>query len=210
LWRDADKLADDRLIGYFMWLNGESARDLLNEDAAAKVGNWSPADALKRTLTDLPPETHPLNRMLYLEQKHFLADHNLIYTDKMSMAHGVEVRVPFLSFDMVRFAERLSPRLKHRGIAGKSILRDALRGIIPQSILRRPKTGFGINLRRVVVPIVRDRLLSKKQSGLMQFLRRDTVANLLDAHESGRLDAAYSLYALVCLDSWIDQFKGHA
>lgn len=210
LWRDASKRGDDRLIGYFMWLDCKKSFDLLNTGTAEKVMNWSPADALHRTLSELPATTHPINRMLYLEQRHFLADHNLTYTDKMSMAHGVEVRVPFLSPEVIRFAERVAPRLKHRGIAGKSVLRDALHGILPRSILRRPKTGFGVNLRGIVAAMVRERLLSAKHDGVMQFLKRDAVAGLVTAHESGQLDAAYPLYSLVCLDSWIRQFRATA
>jgi asparagine synthase (glutamine-hydrolysing) len=125
----------------------------------------------------------------------------------MSMAHGVEVRVPFLATDVVHFAARCAPAIKHRGLAGKSILRDAVRGTLPSRILTRPKTGFGVNLRSVVMPMVRERLLGGTFGGIMQVLDRKVVEQLAAAHESKAMDAAYPLYALVCIDSWMRQFR---
>jgi asparagine synthase (glutamine-hydrolysing) len=207
LWRDTGRSANDRMLGYFLWLDSQRVRSLLAPDVLMSIGDWSPEAALARTLAELPPTTDPLNRMLYLEQRHFLADHNLTYTDKMSMAHGIEVRVPFLSPAVLRFTERLTPRVKHRGIAGKSVLRDAMQGLLPKAILTRSKTGFGIGLRGIVATLAKERLLAEHKSGVMQFMRREAVAELIAAHESRRLDAAYPLYAMICTDSWIRQFR---
>ena len=74
-------------------------------------------------LQPLPDGIAPLDRMLALEQRFFLTDHNLTYTDKMSMAVGVEVRVPFLDLDLVDFAARIPLDLKQRGSEGKWILK---------------------------------------------------------------------------------------
>ena len=67
-----------------------------------------------------------MNRMLYLEGKYFLADHNLNYVDKVSMANGVEVRVPMLDRDLVKLAARLPIAYKQRGRIGKWVLRRAM------------------------------------------------------------------------------------
>lgn len=84
-----------------------------------------------------------LNQMLHLDRSFFLADHNLNYTDKMAMSCGVEVRVPFLDPDLVAFTERLPDGLKQHGRQGKYLLRAAMRGVIPDAVLNRSKTGFG-------------------------------------------------------------------
>jgi asparagine synthase (glutamine-hydrolysing) len=207
LWRDIGKPPADRLLGMFTWLDGERARELLSAPALEAVGAWRPEDALRATVAEVPPTTDPLNKMLHVEQAHFLADHNLVYTDKMSMAHGVEVRVPFLAPEVVGFAERCAPHIMHRGLAGKNVLRDAMRGLLPRRILTRPKTGFGVNLRAMVMPLVRERLLSEPSSGIMSVLDRNAVEALATAHEHKVIDAAYPLYALVCVDSWIRQFR---
>ena len=81
---------------------------------------------LRDYLATLPPDLPPLQRMLALEQRFFLTDHNLLYTDKMSMAAGVEVRVPFLDNDLVRLANALPPGLKQRGAEGKWVLKKAM------------------------------------------------------------------------------------
>src|SRR2546429_8588304 len=86
--------------------------------------------------------------MLALEQRFFLADHNLTYTDKMSMAVGVEVRVPFLDVDLVEHAAKIPLGLKQRGRVGKWVLKRAMEPYLPRRAICRPKTGFGAPLRR--------------------------------------------------------------
>ena len=65
---------------------------------------------MKDFLLDLPSELEKIDKILALEQRYFLSDHNLNYTDKMSMRAGVEVRVPFLDHDLVEYVTNLSPR----------------------------------------------------------------------------------------------------
>ena len=77
------------------------------------------------------------------EGKFFLADHNLNYVDKVSMASGVEVRVPLLDRELTNLAARLPIRYKQRGSVGKWILRKAMEPYLPRNVIHRPKTGFG-------------------------------------------------------------------
>ena len=77
-----------------------------------------------------------LEKLLLLEQRFFLADHNLIYTDKMSMAAGVEVRVPFLDLEFMNFASTIPIKFKQRGWNGKWILKKAMEQYLPQSCLQ--------------------------------------------------------------------------
>lgn len=89
-------------------------------------------------LQPLSAQAEPLARMLALEQRFFLADHNLIYTDKMSMAVGVEVRVPFLDSDVVNFAARVPITCKQRGPVGKWVLKKAMEPYLPHEVIYRP------------------------------------------------------------------------
>src|SRR5207247_8157074 len=91
---------------------------------------------------------HPLDRLLDLNLRTYLLDDLLVKADRTSMAHGLEVRSPFLDTRLVDFALRLEPRLKVRGLRLKRVLRPALRGVVPDEILRRPKKGFGVPLDR--------------------------------------------------------------
>ena len=84
----------------------------------------------------------PLRRMLYLDSRVWLPDDLLVKADKMTMAHGIELRVPFLDHELMEHAWALPDPLKIAGGVGKALLRKAARGRVPQAILDRPKQGF--------------------------------------------------------------------
>jgi len=175
------------------------------------LGADRPVDQLLRSLDSLPTGVSRLNQMLHLDRAHFLADHNLNYTDKMAMACGVEVRLPFLDPDLVAFSERLADERKIRGPAGKHVLRHALRGVLPDEILSRPKAGFGLPLRQLVHGVYGERLRELARSGRLDatgIFSGEGVIKLLEADRRGDVDAAYPLLAVLCLESWVRQFAG--
>ena len=92
-----------------------------------------------------------VERMLDLEMRGFLPDHNLNYTDKAGMAHGVEVRVPLIDQRLVDFAGAVSWRLKTTLTEEKWIFKQAVAARLPRSVLTRKKTGFGAPVRLWVV-----------------------------------------------------------
>ena len=147
--------------------------------------------------------------MLHLDRSFFLADHNLNYTDKMAMACGVEVRVPFLDADLVAFSERLPDGLKQHGRQGKYVLREAMRGVIPDAVLDRAKTGFGFPLRSLLHGAYGRRIEELARSGRLDatgVFDGQGVLGLLDADRRGAVDAAYPLLGVLCVESWIRQF----
>ncbi|MGP1274865.1 MAG: asparagine synthase (glutamine-hydrolyzing), partial [Caulobacterales bacterium] len=99
--------SDQRLVNYFAWTQRADVVGLLSADAAAQVREADILAPLSQYLEELDADADPVSRMLALEQRYFLAEHNLPYTDKMSMAASVEVRVPFLDLDLARFASTL-------------------------------------------------------------------------------------------------------
>jgi asparagine synthase (glutamine-hydrolysing) len=205
----ADLAADRRLAGYFWW-SGEAVRRALYTPAfAAATREVDTAGPLLETLARIPAERDPLNRMLYLEAKHFLADHNLNYTDKTGMAAGVEVRVPLLDRELVDFATRVPPGMKQRGPVGKAVFKRAMEPFLPREVIYRPKTGFGAPLRRwlhqELRPLVDDTL------GADALARRGwfepaAVSRLVEQDRRGEVDAAYTLFALVCAELWCRMF----
>ena len=90
----------------------------------------------------------PLDRLLALNLDTYLLDDLLVKTDRMSMAHGLEVRSPFLDTAFVEFAMQLPPAVKLRGLSLKRVLKRAVAGLLPDEILSRPKHGFGVPLDR--------------------------------------------------------------
>ncbi len=136
-----------RIASYFYWLNPELIYDVLIPQFNNALLNYDVASPLMKTLERMPEDIHPLNKMLYLEAKHFLTDHNLNYTDKMGMAEGVEIRVPLLDPDLINFSASLPINYKQRGREGKWIFKKAMENMLPNDVIYRPKTGFGTPLR---------------------------------------------------------------
>jgi len=198
---------DERLASYFRWLDPRGVTDLLSPDLRARTQDL--ADPLRQSIEEAPAGLSGLNRMLYLECRHFLSDHNLNYTDKMSMAAGVEVRVPMLDPDLVALAARLPVAFKQRGRQGKWVLKKAMEGVLPREVIYRPKTGFGAPLRAwlhgPLRPLIED-LLSEKTLGLRGWFDPKAVARLVAADRSGRTDAAYSIFAVMCMELWAKAF----
>lgn len=202
---DAGLNGDERLASYFTWLPQADSAPLLAPALRAQFDGWSPLAPLVDSLRAIDGERDPLNRMLFLEAKHFLCDHNLNYTDKMGMAVGVEVRVPFLDPDLMRLAASLPAEFKQRGAEGKWILKRAMEPELPRDVIYRPKTGFGVPLRRWLRHELRelvDDLLSERSLAARGLFDPSAVARLRQMDTAGRIDAAYPLLALCSIELW--------
>ncbi len=160
-------------------------------------------------LASLPPDMPPLHRMLYLEGKFFLADHNLNYVDKVSMANGVEVRVPLLDPDLMALAARLPVAYKQRGRIGKWVLRKAMEPYLPRAVLHRAKTGFGAPLRHWLRgdlrPVVDD-VLSEASLRSRGLFDPEGVERLVQMDRNKRVDATYTIFSMICVELWCRMF----
>ncbi|WP_338034999.1 asparagine synthase (glutamine-hydrolyzing) [Lamprobacter modestohalophilus] len=196
---------DARLVNYFRWANRADLERLYSAEFKAALGESRAEAPMLEFLRELPPETSRLERMLALEQRFFLADHNLLYTDKMSMAVGVEVRVPFLDLELVEFAARIPARFKQRGSEGKWVLKKAMEPYLPREVIYRPKTGFGAPLRRWMRHELRELLgdlLSEASMRSRGLFDPAAVQRLIADNDAGRVDASYTLLSLLCIEIW--------
>jgi asparagine synthase (glutamine-hydrolysing) len=200
---------DRRLISYLWWSTERLRRGLYSADFAARVRAADTAEPLLNTLARIPAEPDRLQRLLYLETKHFLADHNLNYTDRAGMAVGVEVRVPLLDLDLVRFSTRVPAQYKQRGRVGKAVFKRAMEPYLPRQVIYRPKTGFGAPLRRwlrhELRPLVEETLSASalRRRGIFDPV---AVQRLLQDDLAGRVDGAYTIFALMTLELWCRRF----
>ena len=148
--------------------------------------------------------TSALNKMLYADAKVWLPDDLLNKADKMTMANGLELRVPFLDHKLVEFAAGLPDNAKIRGGTGKAILRKAMQGVLPNAILRRPKKGFPIPLsswlRGPLRAFVHDALLASG-SACSRYLDGGAIAGLVREHESG-MDRSQTIWMLMVFELW--------
>ena len=145
-----------------------------------------------------------LDRLLYADIKTYLVE-LLMKQDQMSMAASIESRVPFLDHKLVEFAWRLPDHWKLSGWATKRVLRESMKGLLPESILNRPKMGFPVPFtswtRGPWHGMARDVLLDRRarERGIID---PGGVQRLLDAHAAGRTDGGDRIWSLLNLELW--------
>ncbi len=151
-------------------------------------------------------DQHPLNRSLYLDQRLYLANDILVKLDRMTMAHGLEARTPFLDHRVVELAATTPPALKlDWAMTGKAILRQTMRRRLPRRILSRPKEGFAMPVGHWLREDLREMtldMLSPARVRAMGILDAGAVAGLVDAHMRGEADAGYPIWSLLFLALW--------
>ena len=205
----ADLAGDDRLVSYLYWVSPGQLDGVYSQEARSALKGHRAAEPLLAALAGLPEGTPALNRLLYLEGKFFLPDHNLAYTDKMAMASGVEVRVPLLDRTVVDLAARLPLDLKQRGSVGKWIFRKAMEDRLPREVIYRPKAGFGAPIRHWLRGPLRgmvDETLSQESLTRRGLFDPVAVRRLVDAQRAGREDAAFAVFGFICIELWCRMF----
>jgi asparagine synthase (glutamine-hydrolysing) len=158
-------------------------------------------------LAELMTETDELGGLQFIEMRSTLPDELLMYADKLSMAHGLELRVPYVDKEIVEYVERLPANLKVRNGSRKWLHRQVCRTYLPDSILKRPKRGFGVNVvddwfRGAIDGKMAETLLDGG-SKIYQYLRPGPVRELFEQHASGRQDNHKILFSLVLFEEWL-------
>jgi asparagine synthase (glutamine-hydrolysing) len=158
-------------------------------------------------LTGLMNRTDELGGFQFLELRSTLPDELLMYADKLSMAHGLEVRVPYLDKEIVEYAETLPASYKVRNGARKWLHRQVCQNLLPATILKRKKRGFGVN---VVDDWFRGALDGRMTETLMdsgskiyRYLRPVAVREIFQQHSSGQQNNHKILFSLVVFEEWL-------
>jgi len=154
----------------------------------------------------------PIERLIHHHARFYLADQTLVAMDRASMAAGLEVRAPFLDPALVELAATIPSELKLRGWTTKYILKRALEGILPPTVIRRRKQGLGVPIAAWLRGPLRDVMESRlaparvRHRGLFD---PTAVTRLVSAHVEGRRDHRKILWALLMLDAWCDHYLPH-
>jgi asparagine synthase (glutamine-hydrolysing) len=151
-----------------------------------------------------------LDRYLQVDQSFYLPDDILYKTDRMSMAHSLEIRPPFLDHRIVEFAAALPQNLKIRGFKQKFLLKELMRGKLPDSVLNRKKTGFDIPthdwFRDTLRPLLMDTLTPRAIAATGIF-DASAIEALIRDHMERRINAGYHLWGLLTLFLWMKRWK---
>ncbi|HSS05062.1 MAG TPA: asparagine synthase (glutamine-hydrolyzing) [Solirubrobacterales bacterium] len=169
---------------------------------------WDPVDVYRERYAETAG-AEPLARLQDVDLGIYLVDDLLVKTDRSSMAHSLELRVPFLDTEVAGMALGLATPLKVRGLAKKRLLRRALAPLLPEEILRGPKQGFSIPvaawLRGPLQGFSREVLSAETLLG-QGWLDPVAVTSMLDRHCSGREDFSRQLWGLIAFTLWFDRY----
>ena len=195
-------------IRFFLWLGcfgNEQKRQLLSEEMRQSLLRENPFEDVINYVRQ-SGLLRDLERLQYLCLKLYLQDDILVKVDRASMANSLEARAPFLDYQLVEFASRINPAYKLRGLLGtKYILKRAMRGLLPEKIIRRRKAGFMVPLAKWLSHDLRpliEELCSESA------LRRDGLFNpvyvqqMLNDHFAGRRDYRKMIWALLAFRLW--------
>jgi asparagine synthase (glutamine-hydrolysing) len=195
----------ERMRGWLTFFTVEELRALLAPEFAEHATVESIGFA-NRHYASRAAEADPVNRVLYLNARTYLLDDLNVKMDRASMAASLETRAPFLDTALMELVFSLPGHLKLRGTTTKWILKRAFRDLLPESIVRRKKMGFGVPLgawfRGALRGFLEERLLAS-DAKLYPMLRRSVVERLFSAHHAGDKDNGMQLWALWMLELWL-------
>ena len=181
-----------------------------SSEAKRELLDGAPNGAFEDLMRELARNGSGLASYLHFDQKYFLPDDILSKVDRMSMAHSVEVRPPFLDHRIVEFAASLPAHLKIKGGRQKIVLKDLMRNKLPSSILKRKKMGFDIPahewLRGPLQPLLRDMVstAAAEYGGLFQ---QSVLEGCVRQHLERRANLGYHLWGLTILFLWMRKWR---
>lgn len=179
---------------------------LFSRETTARIGDLSPYRH-HQSLLDETDAAELLDKLLYVDTKTYLHE-LLMKQDQMSMAASIESRVPFLDHKLVEFTAKMPARMKLRGKTTKWVFREAMKGILPDEILNRPKMGFPVPIvnwfRNEFRGVVEEYVLSERALARNIF-SADAVRELVASHNAGE-NHDERIWALVNFEIWHRRF----
>jgi asparagine synthase (glutamine-hydrolysing) len=203
---DIHRSPDERFLAYCMSTAPLMVRGILTPDLTGALEEvMADGDCLSRMRAG---GLNEVDRYLERDLSVYLPNHNLLYTDKMGMAVGIEARVPLLDHELVSLGTSFSVAQKLDPVP-KAILRRAARGIVPDEVIDRPKAGFGAPYRhwlRHDLGSMWNDLMSPRAIEGRGWFRPGAVARLRSQSQAGRADYYMLQWALLTLELWARQF----
>ena len=195
-------------IGWVTYFSPAMRAELYSPDFRSAVGDRAAESFLEERFSEVA-DSHPLAQVSYVDLHSFLPHNVLQYGDRMSMAHALELRLPFTDHRLVEFALHLPAEQKLRGRRTKFLLRQAMRPLLPEETLNRSKLGLnpplGRWLRHELAPLVESHL-SPSAVRRRGWFQPAAVARLRREFEHGGRDFSLHLWGLLVLEEWARQY----
>jgi asparagine synthase (glutamine-hydrolysing) len=169
----------------------------------------STTEELTRGVLERCRSDDALNRALFLDLETLLPNQVLAFVDRLSMAHSVEVRPPFLDHRLVQFVADLPGNIKIRGGRVKHILKEAVSDVLPAELLARPKEGFIMPVNEWLIGNLKDYVqatLAPKRLVAHGLFRAGAIQQILDAHYSGTANCGNQIWNLLMLQLWWEAY----
>jgi asparagine synthase (glutamine-hydrolysing) len=202
--KSAERDAPRAYLHLLSTFDRDELRDLLVGSYAAEFKHFDPEALMLNTFQESGADS-PVNQMLFADLTGYLPGDLLPLTDRMSMAHSLEVRVPLLDHELVEYVASIPPEIKIRRLTKKYILRKVAAGLLPKEILGREKRGFSIPLafwfRHQLKDYVREQLAPERVGGMGIFDPK-RVSRLLQEHFSARANHENKIWALLVFSLW--------
>jgi asparagine synthase (glutamine-hydrolysing) len=193
-----------RYARYVSWFDGDQRADLYSADFAAITADSMASNVIAGAWNDASGE-HVVDVMLEVDATTYLPGDLITKIDIATMAYALEARSPLLDHELMEFAAGLPAELKIRGREKKWILRQALRGWLPDEILDRPKQGFMVPVGEWFRGSLRNQLsevLLDPCSLARGYFKPDSVRSMIARHQSGAADESKRLWSLFMLELW--------
>ena len=197
------------LLAWVGYIPDEWNRRLLADGAVAAATAADAVDAGTQSFLEIWRQStgaHPLDRILDLNIRTYLLDDLLPKVDRMSMAHALEVRAPFLDRELAELAFRLSPGARMRGLSLKRVLKSAVSDLLPPEILARPKRGFGVPLDRWFrddLAAYVQTMLGGSSSRVREYLSARAIDGMVAEHRRGAVAHGDAIWSLLTLEIFL-------
>jgi len=196
-----------RRAGLFL-LDDAEKYELYSPKMREAVGG-SATEALIRNVLQQCRSSDALNRALFLDLETLLPDQVLAFVDRLSMAHSVEVRPPFLDHRLVQFVADLPGNIKIRSGRVKHILKEAVSDLLPAELLARSKEGFIMPVNEWLIGSLKGYVqgaLAPERLARHGLFRADAIQQMLDAHYSGTVNRGSQIWNLLMLQLWWEEY----
>ncbi|MDA8232960.1 MAG: asparagine synthase (glutamine-hydrolyzing) [Magnetospirillum sp.] len=208
IWRRGTET--QRRASLYLWTD-EAKATLLSDKMLALAKGQSTGELI-HGLYDEAGTSDPLNRALFCDVKTLLPDQVLAFVDRLSMAHSVEVRPPFLDYRLVEFAASLPGGMKIKNGRNKHVLKEAVKDLLPANVIDRPKEGFVLPIDAWLLDKMRnlvETVLGEERLQSHGLLRVEAVKTILREHYSGAANHGSRIWNLMMFQLWWDRQFAH-